>query len=87
MARLKPFYQFAHATKLPTPGAMAMGFESEMLAWRPFIGPGIAARFQFATITRQAGSYQAASMAWLTGLTAPVHGQMALTPLSVPDNG
>jgi hypothetical protein len=79
-----PFYQYVHATKMPTPGAMVYGFESEMLAWRPMIGPAIGVRFQFASVMRDPQSYQAVSANWVTGLTGVVHGQSALQPLSNP---
>lgn len=85
--RTPPFYQFAYATQLPTPGAMAYGFESEMLAWRPAIGPAIGVRFQFATVFPAPQNYQAASIAWLSGLTGTVHGQSVLQPLSNPYGG
>jgi hypothetical protein len=81
------FFQFARATKLPTPGAMAYGFESEMLAFRPAIGPAIGARYQFATITAFGStgqSYQATAMNWLAGLGGLAQGQNVLQPLSNP---
>lgn len=85
MARVRmPFYQYVHADQLPTGGAMVYGFESEMLAWRPMIGPGIGARFQFASIRRDPQSYQAANVAWVTGLTGIVQGQNIMQPLSNP---
>lgn len=83
MARVG-FYQVIYATQLPTPGAMAYSFESEMLAMRPAVGPAIGARFQFATLFPAPQSFQAASIAWLTGLTGVVHGQSMLQPLSNP---
>ena len=82
-----PFYQVAYATIMPTPGAMAFGFESEMLTLRPAIGPGIGARFQFTTVFPAPQAFQAASMTWLAGLTGVVHGQSALQPLSNPYGG
>lgn len=82
-----PFYQFVANQPPVTPGAMNMGFESEMLAYRPAIGPGIAARFQFASIGGTPQSYQAASMAWLAGVAGIVHGQSVLQPLSNPYAG
>lgn len=85
MARRAPaFFQVVYATQLPTPGAMAYGFESEMLAMRPAVGPAIGARFQFRSLFPAPQAYQAASLAWLTGLTGVVHGQSALQPLSNP---
>ena len=79
-----PWYQYIYATKMPTPGAMAYGFESEMLAWRPMIGPGIGVRYQFATLFPDPQSYQAANVNWVTGLTGVVHGQSIMQPLSNP---
>jgi hypothetical protein len=79
-----PFYQFAYGNQIPTPGAMAYGFESEMLAMRAMLGPGIAARFQFASVFGTPQAYQAASMLWQAGLTGVVHGQTALQPLTNP---
>lgn len=81
---LKAFYQFVRATQLPTPGAMEYGFESEMLTWRPVIGPGIGARQQFRSVFPTPQYYQASSVAWISGLTGVVHGQSALQPLSNP---
>lgn len=78
-----PFYQVVYGSKIPTPGAMAYGFESEMLALRPFIGPGIGARFQFRTLQNPQAS-QVVSVVALTGLTGVTHGQSALQPLSNP---
>lgn len=79
-----PWFQFVYASQMPTPGAMAYGFESEMLCMRPMIGPAIAARFQFRTLGSAPQAYQAAGVAWQTGLTGIVHGQSALQPLSNP---
>lgn len=81
---LKAFYQFVRATQLPTAGAMEYGFESEMLAWRPVVGPGIGARQQFRTLSPAPQAFQASSVAWISGLTGVVHGQNALQPLSNP---
>lgn len=81
--RKPPFYQVVHATQMPTPGAMAYGFESEMLALRPFIGPGIGQRYQWRTLQHPQAS-QIQSVVALTGLTGIVHGQSALQPLSNP---
>jgi hypothetical protein len=87
-----PFYQYAPATQMPTPGAMQYGFESEMLAMRPAIGPAIAARVMFRSIASnfpaQAGqAYQAACMNWFTGLGGLSQGQNVLQPLSNPYAG
>lgn len=79
-----PFYQFAPASQMPTPGAMNMGFESEMLCLRPWIGPAIGVAFQFASIFPSPQWYQQGSYAWATGLTGVVHGQNVLQPLSNP---
>lgn len=79
-----PFYQYAYATQLPTAGAMAYGFESEMLAFRPWIGPAIAARQQFSSIFATPQAYQAGAVLWQQGLTGVVHGQSVLQPLSNP---
>jgi hypothetical protein len=79
-----PFYQFVHASQMPTPGAMAFGFESEAMPWRPMIGPAIGVRQQFASFFATPGVYQSASMAWIGGLTGIVQGQNALQPLSNP---
>lgn len=87
MPQQPPFYQFAYATQMPTPGAMAFGFESEMMAIRPMLGPGIGAGFQFATLFPAPQAYQAASLMWQTGLTGVVHGQSSLQPLSNPYQG
>jgi hypothetical protein len=84
MRQAPPFYQFVYASQMPTPGAMAYGFESEMLAWRAACGPGIGARQQFYSISPQPGALQAASLGWLGGLTGVVHGQSILQPLSNP---
>jgi hypothetical protein len=81
---LAPFYQFAYASLLPTAGAMAYGFESEMMPNRPMIGPGIAARSYFASLFKTPQAYQVSSMTWQAGLTGVVHGQSALQPLSNP---
>lgn len=82
-----PFYQYIYATQLPTPGAMAYGFESEMLAFRPCIGPAIGARQQFASVFPTPQAYQALAMGWAAGLTGVVHGQSVLQPLSNPYGG
>lgn len=79
-----PFYQYVHASQLPTAGAMAYGFESEMLAWRPALGPGIAARQQFASVFPTPQYFQAAAVTWLQGVSGVQHGQSALQPLSNP---
>lgn len=84
MAKQKPLYQYVYATHMPTPGAMAYGFESEMLAWRPMIGPAIGARTYFRSVNRDPLSYQAANVAWVTGLTGVVQGQNVMQPLSNP---
>jgi hypothetical protein len=81
--RQAPFYQFVAATQMPTPGAMEYGFESEMLAWRPVIGPAIAARFQFRTL-QNPQAMQNVAVWWTTGLGGLAHGQSALQPLSNP---
>lgn len=78
------FFQVTYASQMPTPGAMAYGFESEMMARRPLVGPAIGARFQFTTLFPAPQAYQAASLAWQSGLTGVVHGQIALQPLSNP---
>jgi len=80
----QPFYQYVYATQLPTPGAMAYGFESEMMAWRPMIGPAIAYGFRWRSISPDPQSYQAVQAGWVTGLTGVVHGQSMLQPLSNP---
>jgi hypothetical protein len=82
-ARKAPFYQVVYGTKIPTPGAMAYAFESEMLALRPFIGPAIAARFQFRTLQNPQAS-QVVAMTVLAGLSGINHGQSVLQPLSNP---
>lgn len=81
--RSAPFYQFVR-TSQPTAGAMDMAFESEMLAWRPLIGPGIGQRQQFATVFATPQNYQATAMLWFQGMTGIVQGQVALQPLSNP---
>ena len=84
MRKLAPFYQFAYATQMRTPGAMAYGFESEMLCLRPMIGPAIAARLQFASLMPVSQNYQQYAVNWLAGLSGVAHGQSALQPLSNP---
>lgn len=69
---------------MPTPGAMAYGYESEMLAFRPMIGPAIAARFQFASIFSTPAYSQGNAVVWLNGVGGVAHGQSALQPLSNP---
>jgi hypothetical protein len=86
MARAAPYYQFAYASQLPTPGAMAYGFESEYMCMRPAVGPAIGARSQFASLFKTPGAYQASALVWQAGLTGVVHGQSALQPLSNPYN-
>lgn len=81
--RKPPFFQFVYGQKIPTPGAMAYAFESEMLALRPFIGPAIAARFQFRTMQNPQAS-QIAAVTVLAGLQGVVHGQNLLQPLANP---
>jgi len=86
----RPFYQYIKASLLPTPGAMEYGFESEMLCFRPLIGPAIGARRQFTSIGGMgpAGqNYQINAMNWLGGLTGVNHGQIVLQPLSDPYSG
>lgn len=80
--RLRPWYQYVSNPVGRTPGAMNMGFESEMLAWRPLIGPAIGAGYQFRSFAPQ--NYQAVSLTAITGLQGVVHGQNALQPLSNP---
>lgn len=82
--KIPPFFQFVHASKMPTPGAMAYGFESEMMAFRPAIGAGIGARFQFSSLFPAPQAFQASSITWQAGLTGVVHGQSVLQPLSDP---
>lgn len=84
MARPPPLYQFAPTPPIATPGAMNMAYESEYLAFRPLIGPGIGARYQFRTLAATPDAYQAAAVMWQTGLTGVVHGQNVLQPLSNP---
>jgi hypothetical protein len=79
-----PFYVFQDATQMPTAGAMRYGLVSELMAFRPLIGPAIGARYQFSTFFPTPGAYQAQSLAWQSGLTGVVHGQSALQPLSNP---
>jgi hypothetical protein len=79
-----PWFQFVYASQMPTPGAMAYGFESEMLAMRPMIGPAIGYSFQWRSIGSAPQAYQAAGVSWQTGLTGIVHGQSVLQPLSNP---
>lgn len=81
--RRPPFYQVVHATRMPTPGAMAYGFESDMMALRPFIGPGIGQRYQWRTLQHPQAA-QVTAMTVLAGLSGIVHGQSALQPLSNP---
>jgi hypothetical protein len=84
------FYQFVKATLSPTPGAMEYGFESEMLAFRPLLGPGIAFRRQLSSIGGmgpQGQNYQINAMNWLAGLSGVNHGQIVLQPLSDPYGG
>ena len=80
--RLRPWFQYVNNPPPVTPGAMNMGFESEMLAWRPMLGPGIGVTRQLLMFAPQ--NYQAASLAALTGLQGVVHGQSVLQPLSNP---
>jgi hypothetical protein len=85
--RLQPFFQYVRATQMPTPGAMEYGFESEMLADRPMIGPAYAARYQFKTVTDfgpMGLNYQGVALNWFTGLGGLAHGQSVLQPLSNP---
>lgn len=81
--RKPPFLQFVYGSKIPTPGAMAYAFESEMLALRPFIGPAIAYRFQFRTLQNPQAN-QIAAVTVLAGLQGVVHGQSVMQPLSNP---
>lgn len=83
--RKPPFFQYVYATQLPTPGAMAYGLESELMAFRPFIGPGIGQRFQWRTLQHPQSS-QAVAVTVLAGLSGVLHGQSALQPLSNPYN-
>jgi len=85
-----PFYQYAQATQMPTPGAMQYGFESEMLAFRAMIGPAIGQRSQWASLLfygQHQQNYQGAAMAWFTGVGGLAHGQNVLQPLSNPYAG
>lgn len=84
MKKQPPLYQYAYATQLPTAGAMAYGFESESLAWRPMIGPAIGARYQFYSVWPTPQLVQAGMAIGLTGLTGVVAGQNTLQPLSNP---
>lgn len=79
-----PFYQYVAATQMPTPGAMCMGFESEMMAWRPAIGPAIGCAQQFRSFFPTPQLYQMQAAIWQNGLTGVVHGQSVLQPLSNP---
>jgi hypothetical protein len=85
MARL-PFFQFVYATIMPTPGAMAYGFESEMLAIRAMIGPAIGQRYQFRSLQGNP-TFQAVALSTTTGLGGLAHGQNVLQPLSNPYGG
>ena len=80
----QPFYQFVRAVLMPTPGAMAYGFESEMMPLRPAIGSAVGARFQFCSLFPAPQYYQAAAALAQTGLTGVSHGQLVLQPLSDP---
>ena len=62
---------------------MAYGLESEMMAMRPFIGPGIGQRYQWRTLQHPQAS-QVNAVVSLTGLTGVTHGQNVLQPLSNP---
>jgi hypothetical protein len=81
-----PFFQFVRASKMPTPGAMEYGYESEMLAFRPMIGPAIAARVGFLSIRAPSNPqmYQANTTNWFVGLGGLAQGQVVLQPLSNP---
>lgn len=81
--RRAPFFQFIYGPKIPTPGAMAYALESEMMALRPFIGPGIGQRYQWRTLQNPQAA-QAVAMTVLAGLTGVNHGQSVLQPLSNP---
>lgn len=85
LRRAPPFIQYVSNPPPVTPGAMNMGYESEMLAWRPAIGPAIGASFMFRMFAVQ--NYQSVSMAALTGLGGVAQGQSALQPLSNPWQG
>lgn len=84
---IPPFYVLQQATQMPTPGAMQFSLISELMAFRPLIGPAVAARQMFTTFFMTPQAYQASSIAWQTGLTGVVHGQSALQPLSDPYGG
>lgn len=79
-----PFDQFMHGKLGTTPGAMIFGKITEWLAWRPMIGPAIAARTQFRTLYNVFPVRQNAGLAATTGLGGVIHGQVALQPLSDP---
>jgi hypothetical protein len=82
-----PFFQWVQRL-MPNPGnAMSSAFESEMLAWKPMIGPAIAARFQFSYLPPTPLNYQLQAMGFVTGIGGVVHGQSALQPLSNPYSG
>jgi hypothetical protein len=79
-----PFYQWVQRL-MPNPGnAMSSAFESEMLAWKPLIGPAIGQRFQFATIPPTPLNVQLQSLGVLNGLGGVNHGQNVLQPLVNP---
>jgi hypothetical protein len=82
-----PFFQVIRAALMPTPGAMAYALENDRMPLRPFVGPGIGARFQFATLFPTPQHYQTQMALAQTGLTGVVHGQSALQPLSNPYAG
>ena len=80
----RPWFSYVKANKLPTPGAMEYALETELMAFRPMVGPGIGCRQQFYSILPGPMSYQAGTMAWAGGLNGIVQGQVGLQPLSNP---
>jgi hypothetical protein len=85
LAALPPWFLYQYATKLPGPGAMAMGLVTEWLAPQGWIGPAIAFAQQYAAFAPQ--NVQMVGVAAKTGLGGLVHGQNVLQPLYNPGEG
>ncbi len=78
------FWHFVKATKLPTPGAMQYGLETNNQFANNTIGSAIGRARQFRVTFPT--NYQGVSVASLTGLGGLAQGQIALQSLSDPYN-
>ena len=80
--KIRQWWQYAYATQMPTPGAMAYGLVTNRMAPRPWIGPAIGYAMQTRIFNPQ--DVQGMAAVTTTGLGGLAQGQMQMQPLSDP---